>query len=290
MTEIIPAREALPEGVIERYETHKMAISTIGKPMNCRLLFSTPPRAEELYPGTKLLREKLLATLAVEASRYGIKRIYVPRVDEFNAHLARPEVFINPEIEIIGNDIELLRSDDPSFFHDGVILKPGEAAFIITGDCPTIATYSDDETEPIIASHAGRNSLHTVNHKHRTNSNSVVDEIAKQYRNPESVHLRIIAGIGKEQFTHPLDHPTYGEHNRKLVQYFAQFGAADPADQKGCLDLIQAITSQAVANGVFNDISWDGIDTTTDPRFWSNRRDGKPRNGILVCARPLADN
>lgn len=286
MSENITNSESLPDGIIERYENPRIGVSTFGKPFNARLLFSTPTRAEDLYPGTEQLRARLLDNLAVETNRYGATDIFVPRVDKFNASLTESSGLKNTESELLLHEVSLHRSDDASFFHDGVILHPGEAAFIITGDCHTIVAWSDNRDEPVIASHAGRNSLHTINHTHSTACESVVYEILKKYSDPTSVHIRVLAGIGKETFTHPLDHATYAQQNQELVHYFAQFGAADPSDVTGSIDIATAIANQFVTQGVPDrQIAWDKIDTATDNRFWSNRRDGKPRNGVLVCAK-----
>ena len=284
MSESITNSESLPDGIIERYENNTVGVSTFGKPFNGRLLYS---RADELHPNTEHLRTRLLTNLADEANRYGATDIFVPRVDRFNASLTETSKFKNTEIESLPHGVSLHRSDDESFFNDGVILSPGEAAFIITGDCHTIVAWSDNQDEPVIASHAGRNSLHTINHAHTSASESVVYEILKKYHNPISINIRVVAGIGKDIFTHPLDHAKYAKQNQELIQYFSQFSAADSTDTAGHIDIATAIRNQFIIQGVpDSQIKWDKIDTASDERFWSYRIDDKPRNGILVCAKP----
>jgi hypothetical protein len=272
--------------LVERYTEAAVEILTIGRPLNGRLLFSTTARAEEIYPGSSELRRELLQLVAQEAIKAGVTRLAVLRVDGFTASLTTMDTLPTTEAEVIVTDdgaVTLLRGDEPAFFHDGIILVPGEGALIITGDCHTITAWSEEPGTPVVATHAGRNSLHTINHTHTSGSESVVTEVINQFSNPRHVHLRSVAGIGPNTFTHPLNHPTFAEQNQKLVDYFARFGGAKPSDPEGRLDLATAITEQAKQGGVPADnITNDGLDTTADERLWSNRRDGKPRNTILV--------
>jgi Multi-copper polyphenol oxidoreductase laccase len=287
MHESAPTNETTEHpALVERFSEGEVHITTIGQPLNGRLLFSTPTRAEELYPHTSELRQELLAVVAHEAARHGVATIAVLRVDGFTASLTALPNLPTTEAEVVATDhgpVTILRGDEKEFFHDGLVLQKGEGALIVTGDCHTVVAWSDDPDTPVVASHAGRNSLHTINHTHPSGKESVIEEILQHFRNPATVHLRSVAGIGPDNFTHPLNHPTYGAHNQKLVSYFARYGGASEHDLEGHLDLTAVIAGQAAALDVPRaHITTDGLDTTTHDRLWSNRRDGKPRNTILV--------
>ncbi|GEM_PF-3907642 len=277
--------EKLPTGFIERYSNDKVEIVTIGQPLNARLLYSTPAKAEELYPGTSELRKKLLETLSKEAAAHDITTLTVLRVDRFNASITTTDELKNIEPEDIGNGIILLRSDDDSFFHDGVALEPGEGAVIVTGDCHTLTLWSDDTLSPtVIAAHAGRNSLHTISHEHTDNLESVVGSAVEKLGVYKlNIHARITAGIGPDNFKHSPNNQTYGEHNKRLLEYFSKYGGANTSDPDGKIDVAKTIKGQLAAMDIpIDNISWDGLDTSTDNRLWSNKMDDKPRNAILV--------
>ncbi len=283
MIERTETKEKLPGGVVERFTNKQVDIITIGKPLNGRLLFSTKERAEELYPNTAKLRHMLIETLVAEAAANDISTLSILRVDRFNASITKTSDFDTTEAERLAG-VTLLRGDDESFYHDGVELLPGEGAVIVTGDCHTITLWSDVPNSKVIAAHAGRNSLHTINHSHVDDVESIVNTaVAKMEIGAVHLHARITAGIGADAFTHPLDHPTYGETNKDMLEHFAKVGGADVYDQDGKIDVVEVIKGQLSDLGVpINNISWDELDTASDNRLWSNRIDGKPRNTILV--------
>lgn len=272
--------EQLPEGVIEVYGGGNMEAITIGKPFSGRWLFSSPEELNDEQIGG---RKHLLEAIVPYALQANVATLAVPRVDRFNARITEIGSLPVDQAEQLSSSIRLLRGEQEDYFNDGFILRPGEGAIIVTGDCHTVAFHSENPAEPVIAVHAGRNSLHRVNHVHGVESDSVIFEALHRYEDPSLVRARIIAGIGPDEFTHPLGHPKYGAHNRELLEYFAQFGAANPEDQEGHLDIAAAIKGQMLASGMDeNNIAHDNLDTTTDDRLWSNRQGETRRNTIMV--------
>lgn len=287
-TERLPAVER-PPFLVDRFENTTLAASVIGRPLNGRRLYWSLPELEN-KPLETSERQEITNYIAQEAHRNQVHLIAVPRVDRFNAGITTVANLNRDAAEDIGNGVALIRGDDESFFHDGVVLEPGEGAAMVTGDCHTIVAWSPDCPQ-IIAAHAGRNSLHTLENEHRNDSPSVVNTLVEHMHvlgaEPSSIHLHLMAGIGRNSFTHALNDPMHGDRSRRLVPFFAQYGAADENDSLGRIDVATAIRAQCVALGVPDShITQDGLDTATNDRLWSNRNTNKERNVVLVLNKP----
>ncbi len=277
MNEPASKETVFQEGFIERFETTSCVVYTLGKPLNGRFLYSSIGKIYASSTNDISNRNLLLESLAYECKVAGVLNVAIPRVDRFNAHITTMPSLKNETI----NGITFYGATEENFFSDGVLLYKNQGAIIVTGDCPTIILYTDDVKDPIIATHAGRNSLHTtLGNIHCNKYESVVyagvDLLIKHGIIRQNIKVRITAGIEKEYFTHPLDNCKYGEQNKKLVEYFAKLGAADLNDKYGKIDLKKAIMAQLIRMGVPEE------NITTDERLWSHRTGDKYRNMVLV--------
>ena len=167
---------------------------------------------------------------------------------------------------------------------DGVVINPGQAAAIASGDCPTIVAYASGARVAIVA-HAGLGSLIDEGlwaGKAPTRTHfSVVDAIvdaAKRHGvvKPDFLEVRVVCGIGP------------GRYERKDLA--GKIRAVWPTCVDGQnVNMAKLITLQFERHGVLS-VASDQVDTYGDqgvdgkPLWHSNRRDrnGSGRNLVLV--------
>lgn len=210
---------------------------------------------------------------------------------------------------------------------DGVIVnqfnhssgeREGVACMLQTADCPTcIARFRSGK---IAVFHAGRKSVITscAGHLH-----GVVSGLAQWARlnDEDLVDVAVVLGIGAEYFTHPFNHPQYGESNRKMIKdirnrydkngdesIFYPYGEA--GDESGHINLpriiglqvrhcFPSISPQCIRNftGGFLETyrSWDGS-KTGGPLLWESSRrysdngqteEAKTRRNVVLVTCPL---
>jgi copper oxidase (laccase) domain-containing protein len=225
------------------------------------------------------------SALAEAAHGAGIIELAVPRVSLFNAAVAHFEEF---PVSHTFDHIKVRTGIDT----DAVMLESGQSALIVTGDCPTLA-LSNIKTGEAVAAHAGRDSLlDRILIDTGTPSRpeeSVVGMIMK-YTGWNGSDLRgfIAAGIAPEHFSHSFNDRVHGERNKKMIEWIVdRYGniCIQGEISEGKIDMKALIRAQCGLFDISSDaIEDDGIDTFTDPRFWSHRNKGKNagRNAVLV--------
>jgi copper oxidase (laccase) domain-containing protein len=227
-------------------------------------------------------------------NNYKIKTLYAPDPSEHNTVIAPKSQF--------------RRNKKHSFplyngvIADGIVLeKAGDAAVILSADCPTIVVWNprdDPKNRKVIVAHGGRDSLldpHIFRGFSKSrNHGSVVDSIIKEFNPSDRQHLSVFTtlGIEAEYFTHHADDPEFGKQNRHMIEhvmkYFGPKCIVGPRN-KGGLDLHQLIRVQFHQNGVpHENINRDRHDTCDERRVsggyrWSSHRRGeKSRNAVMV--------
>lgn len=225
---------------------------------------------------------------------HGVTDVLAPVPVEFNAIVCEPEQLSPEHEEPVG------RCEKMTFYRrfkaDGTQIKPRQAFYITSGDCPTLVVFNLITGELFVA-HAGRNCLWDRNNiiegKPPRAHASVVDAIMAKI--PQG-HRRfckafIVLGIAAENFCHPTYDSTHGAANQKMVEHFVQtLGTSVCHDLlDGKLSVKGIIREQLMRNGVPADsIGLDMADTFGDksksgsPKWHSNRRGDKTRNGVLV--------
>lgn len=182
---------------------------------------------------------------------------------------------------------------------DGVIIPPGQTAWLQTADCPTIIARHV-ATKEVIAAHAGRWSLiHEPlvrGRQPQRNYESVVDMICQRllWDDGPPIDLEVFSccGVGPIHFRHSTNHPLYGRDNKTLNRYIAMRYGQDcflGGDfEIGALNLHQLIRNQFCRRGVPADnIKRDYIDTARQNDEWFSRRGGDRigHNTVLVTRR-----
>lgn len=185
---------------------------------------------------------------------------------------------------------------------EGLFVPPGSAVFSFASDCGTVLLY-DPAARRLVLCHAGRNSLLPTRDEWSTYSSdtfrSVIDNsvrcLTRMGSRPQDLQAKILLAIRGEEYPHPEMGP-HKEHNAKLLHTLSQgiynkFNCVKEVEtsEKCGIDLTNVITAQLVKQGVPKEkILRDGIDTYTDPRYYSWKRlstNGYQRNmsnGILV--------
>lgn len=180
---------------------------------------------------------------------------------------------------------------------DGVVIPPQSAFFLASADCPTLVLQSS--AGELIATHAGRECLFDRNMfgdtQSRDTSGVVFRALSHFSGNAEEVYASIFCGIGPAHFTHPTHHPIYGDDNARMIENIcARWGRRCFAGEEkdivwGRLDLAELLKAQLKEAGVRAEHIWhDRSCTRTDiaptgaPLWWSHRRGGAGRNGIVV--------
>ncbi len=229
---------------------------------------------------------------ARQARAVSVKTLWIPQPTEFNAKIARPTEFLQRHRTDDGISVRFgVKADgvELSSAHHGLWISPA--------DCPTLVVY-DLSTNRLMAAHAGRDCLidrHLILSGQVTRRPfSIVDTILQRLdpENPLLVKAFVCCGIGPNNFTHPWDHPEYGEDNRAVTNYLIKHygqGVITGEVRNGCINMRALIRQQFVAGGYeLANIEDDHSDTFTDRdqknyRWWSCRRGDRERNGVLVA-------
>jgi copper oxidase (laccase) domain-containing protein len=223
--------------------------------------------------------------------KYSARVVYCPYAD-FSARVISPHEFIQKGKRSLLESVSVWNS----VHADGVQIRPQEAFFIASGDCPTIVAF-DSGGDKLVATHAGRDCLFDRQFIETGKSSrgvpSVVDAIVGRL-GASNISVAILCGIGADSFRHPWSHPKYGKFNRKMVEYlFSLYGSkcVSGSLEEGCLNLPEIIRAQFVSAGVSSrQIHCDEIDTYSDresdePLWWSSVRGDKERNGVFAIFR-----
>ncbi len=235
--------------------------------------------------------------MATHLSHCGVRRIFAVNGEEFNAELvlADPSFFPHHD-KHAGIDIFY------GVHADAVVgLRPGDAFWLRSADCPTVVMEAGDL---VLVMHAGRDSLvtrHWLQGKgHLVNRPGVVERATAFIKTPiGEASAWILCGIGRGSFLHPHDHPTYGDSNKALYEHITKRWGHSTfvGTSRGLsLSMPDLIESQLFEFGFAASVvasAWDGVDTATDRRtnnseftWWSASRGDKDRNHVVVY-RPL---
>jgi|GEM_PF-1333932 len=248
-----------------------------------------------------------------EELRNSVRDILLPCPTRANAALCTPEMLA--QAYSIDGSVDT-NATDPStdqwptltiwtgFEADGVIVPPGEAMWISSADCPTIIAQSP--CGMMICAHAGRNSLIDVHHldhgepgrPYESVTEAIVATFKRANKDVRELRIFVTCGIGADDFTHPLDHPEFGERNAFMMEKLRGlgWGCVETPLEQGRINLYMVIRHQFDKLGVpSGQIQSDGINTAADMLgdeylWWSHtraRKSGQPehlasRNGVLV--------
>lgn len=223
--------------------------------------------------------------VAHTAKKLSRESIAVPQVYTFNARVSTTLDF---PVRYFLDGVEIRTG----LLADAVVLRKGESAGIVTGDCPTLV-IENIKTGDTVASHAGRDS--NIDRQKidtgipsREHDGVVSSILSFTQWNPEDLRIFICAGIAPEHFDHPWAHPTYGESNKKMTEWISEnYGRECVLGdvENGCIDMPALIRAQCIHSGISAEhIQHDGIDTYSDERFWShrNKNKGGGRNIVIV--------
>lgn len=217
-------------------------------------------------------KPELLDVIAQHAQEYDIERIFVPKASLCSAQITSRAYHF--PVWVTGKK--------PNFLFgapvDGVNLKPREALFLATGDCPTVV-MRHVRTGDVIAFHAGRKSLldhDFISGKSDNRRVGVVEHASEMFmRGARSeICTGVFLGIGPRNFEHRSDDTVHGTFNKQMIQHVCEIWGgrcfAQPAKiveesgrtvmlprrddvelcSRGQLDLFALIRAQAVHVGI----------------------------------------
>lgn len=219
-----------------------------------------------------------------------IKNVYLPKTSTFCGTLDSSNNF---SLKSTVSGIKVMNG----LCTEGLVVPKGSAVVLYSADCPTIF-YHDLKNELLIVAHAGLGSLidkdKIIKGKATRLNESVIDELMNLAKEKETNNheIFILCGIGESSFKYDINDPIYGEANKKIFAYLNNhYGtqAVPFGSQKGNISLLGIIEGQFDSYGINTlKIRNDGIDTYSDPRFWSHfqevqlGRKGLERNAILI--------
>lgn len=237
---------------------------------------------------------KLIASFAAE---HEVSTILQPSPD-FSARVCQRWDLAKAALVPTRNDgaVTFLRGASADGVDD---VRPGEAFYIASGDCPTLVLY-DPTWGRLVCAHAGRDCLWDRRHilegaPARPSASVVTSAFACFNRHPLRTRAFICGGIAGRNFEHDVESGDLASSNARMVGHFVdecgKFSVVGDSND-GCLDLKFIIARQLVKAGLFPDMTGcDAIDTFDDRLngeyvWWSNRRgDKQERNGILIVHR-----
>ncbi|HLP43933.1 MAG TPA: hypothetical protein VK145_01485 [Candidatus Nanoarchaeia archaeon] len=263
------------------------------------------------YDWNRMATDKKLdqfATLAHHAKECGVKRVFTPLAFE-NPSLTGEAVLRERTVgTVIDDDPSLYREkidvDDVEFYFggdgDGVRLTGPGAYFLPSADCYMLAFRMRNGL--VVGCHGGRNSLiepKAIRKVHHSEYQSVVNAAMRGWYNRlDELESAMLLGIKGSSFTHPFDHPQYGETNKEmaahLVREFGPDTVLAPYDQ--CPINLEAVVRYqlqrlgAPVDPLYFEV--DPTDTATEldshgERVWHSCRMGDTtRNGVLVVRMP----
>ena len=214
--------------------------------------------------------------IARAAYDLGIRELFVPDPHTFTRDIVDKESF--SYVDIVGG-VRIRHGA----IADGVMLDPGMAVAMVTGDCPTITLIARHLVGVI---HGGLASL--LPQPFRL-GDSVVDRMMKLV--PKEWHgeakVLVSCHIGPEHFVYPMNHLEFGKINQErrdfILHEYSRFAPAIlPDPRANHINIFQLIAAQFWGYGI-RKIQDDGIDTAAgDSGFWSHTRGDSGRNCVIV--------
>lgn len=236
---------------------------------------------------------------AITANQENIETILSPCTQLSNSRICHPSelttLIVLPAEPLAQSKISVRRGSDA----DGVIVGPRQAFYVSTGDC-IVGVMIDTKSLKTVAFHASRESLipkqwlEPEEHDEEPRKPSVIDQAHSALQAEGPIKVFLGCGIGALNFDHPLDHPKFGDQNKRLIRLvssrYGQDCLVEDRMKDGCLSLQTIARKQCLELDIPDrNIASDGIDTFADgdhngkPIWWSKRRgDIHNRNGIFV--------
>jgi len=217
-----------------------------------------------------------------------IKNLFVPDCSSFTGLLCEG---IDFPYEHHPGDLKIITGAKT----EGIVVPVGGAILFKTADCYTV-TYHDIKNDKVITVHAGLKSIidkqKIITGVESRPHESVVDDMARYMKETDHYEIFLNGGIGFQSFIYNTNDPVYGETNKKILSYLIDKygkGAVPLGIKHGGISMKYIIRQQFISYGIDPElIRDDGIDTYSDPKFFSHYRakemgwnDGG-RNGILV--------
>ncbi|MEX0931947.1 MAG: hypothetical protein WDZ88_04310 [Candidatus Paceibacterota bacterium] len=242
--------------------------------------------------------------------KYQIHDLYIPCTRECGSKSAPQEDFITRETypspknesatEKFPFFVNLKLSRGPA---DAFLLPPKSAGVIFPADCRTVVLMNRATGEVAMA-HASLSGLLEESKlcedtsKHYPLGREVVEEesvvlealriILQKGGTPKDVHAYSFLGISPKGMKYPIDHPTFGDKNRRVLKYLrwleSDAGRVGSCVVDDCnINLRGIIYAQLSLAGV-TEFFQDEIHTDFDSHWHSFRRNRtKERNMVLVA-------
>lgn len=206
-----------------------------------------------------------------------IKRAYGPSVIFHSGHIVEREE-LTTEITLPGGAKLFRRKDLPA---DGVPIRRGEAFVMSGAGCPPVIIAGKGFCLPM---HGSRDTLvdraSLAGNPPREHSSVIHAGVAflKEKYGVDVRHLALCGGfhIRPSEFTHPFNHPKYGETNARLFEHLLFTYGANIMNNEGDLDMAELALGIARDIGIpyaeFGDPLPKRAATTRDGReeFWRN--------------------
>ncbi len=227
----------------------------------------------------------------------GVSKFFAPVLDfsgTVSNHHELTEAIPLPE------DTATLFRSLPGSGSDGVEIPPGAAGIITGADCPVVTFFLPkygNAPSRAIATHGARWAL--VNRQrvlgetgtirpHEGLVEGAVEMLGGE--NAPRILVHIALSIAGKHFRHPLNDPRYADINKLLIAYISKHWGEEcfVGDiEEGMLHLPFLIAAQCIRAGIPEaNISWDEEDTygatepcSTEPKWWSHRRESQQHNG-----------
>ncbi len=219
-----------------------------------------------------------------------IEEAYAPHVSAQSANIVEAQDVRLNRIVLRGPGKKFLWRNN-HLRADGLILPPGKAFIMSASGCPVLIATGCGH---MIVAHAGRESL--IDRKFIETGiksrpqvsvvGSIVQKFWEYNIHPTRLCFHVMYAIPPSEFVHHLDHPIYGEYNRKLITYLlcrcpsAIFGQ-NPT--KFHLNLGALIIKQSYDYGVSDVVVTDCLDEYDDLTYTRKSGvDATLRNLIVV--------
>lgn len=237
--------------------------------------------------GTGVVDLEAVRNVLTVLDEHGAHKVYAPNPSQFNGYIADPK----------HDDFQWLETGpsqgtariERGVYADGVILtRPHTAGCIMSADCPTLILAHRGTA---VIAHCGRDS---VLRGMKTESDVVLNALAAltsssldETHELDRVKAHIVLGISGNHYEHSVLHPTHGAHNKDILEYILhedhRWGACLRGNRGEGIDMPQLVTEQLLMHGMLpENISWDGLDTFSDPWLASHAAGNERRNAVFV--------
>ncbi|MEA1929480.1 MAG: laccase domain-containing protein [Patescibacteria group bacterium] len=241
------------------------------------------------------MTEEQLERIANLVATHGVEYVFAPDPSTFNAEICHRSDLA--KIKCLPGTQAVIRGGHQA---DGLVIGRRDAVLIPSADCATTLLFQAG-TGKLVVAHTGLKSLldlPAIIGERKEKKVSVIVRMMREMidgKNPLAAWIGLC--IGPQHFTFPLDHPQFGEGNRRLLDHLHRHWPCylpEPRES-GQVDLRELIRQQLLLCGVPRlNILTDQNDTHSDTRLdnepaWHSHRRGydqdsptSARNGVLV--------